>query len=34
VRHVAQNHGGAIEVESREGEGSTFTLILPMVEES
>ena len=34
VRHVAQNHGGAIEVESREGEGSTFTLILPMVEDN
>jgi len=34
VRHVAQNHGGAVEVESREGEGSTFTLVLPVVEES
>jgi two-component system sensor histidine kinase SenX3 len=34
VRHVAQNHGGAIEVESREGEGSTFTLVLPIVEEA
>lgn len=33
VRHVAQNHGGAIEVESREGEGSTFTLVLPMLED-
>ncbi|HEV2427937.1 MAG TPA: ATP-binding protein [Acidimicrobiales bacterium] len=29
VRHVAQNHGGAVLVESREGEGSTFTLELP-----
>ncbi len=29
VRHVAANHGGEIEVESREGEGSTFTLVLP-----
>lgn len=29
VRHVAQNHGGNIEVDSREGEGSTFTLELP-----
>ena len=25
VRHVAQNHGGTVLVESREGEGSTFT---------
>jgi two-component system sensor histidine kinase SenX3 len=33
VRHVAQNHGGAVEVESREGEGSTFTLVLPILEE-
>lgn len=30
VRHVAQNHGGAVHVESREGEGSTFTLELPI----
>jgi two-component system sensor histidine kinase SenX3 len=29
VRHVAQNHGGTILVDSREGEGSTFTLELP-----
>jgi two-component system sensor histidine kinase SenX3 len=29
VRHVAQNHGGEVEVQSREGEGSTFTLVLP-----
>jgi len=29
VRHVASNHGGEISVESREGEGSTFTLRLP-----
>jgi two-component system sensor histidine kinase SenX3 len=30
VRHVAQNHGGSILVDSREGEGSTFTLELPI----
>ena len=30
VRHVAQNHGGTVVVESREGEGSTFTLELPV----
>ena len=30
VRHVANNHQGWVDVESREGEGSTFTLVLPM----
>ncbi|WP_419930064.1 sensor histidine kinase [Candidatus Poriferisocius sp.] len=30
VRHVATNHGGEIRVESTEGEGSTFTLAVPM----
>jgi two-component system sensor histidine kinase SenX3 len=29
VRHVATNHGGTVQVVSREGEGSTFTLRLP-----
>ena len=29
VRHVASNHQGRVEVDSREGDGSTFTLILP-----
>lgn len=30
VRHVASNHGGAIAVDSIEGEGSTFSLRLPV----
>ncbi|HRW36526.1 MAG: PAS domain-containing protein [Acidimicrobiales bacterium] len=30
VRHVAQNHEGEVRVSSREGEGSTFTLRLPL----
>ena len=29
VRHVAGNHGGDVRVESKEGEGSVFTLRLP-----
>ncbi|HEY7915635.1 MAG TPA: ATP-binding protein [Acidimicrobiales bacterium] len=29
VRHVASNHQGRVEVDSQEGEGSTFTLVLP-----
>lgn len=32
VRHVANNHGGDVFVESREGEGSAFTLRLPLGE--
>jgi signal transduction histidine kinase len=28
-RQIAEAHGGAIEVSSKPGEGSTFTLILP-----
>ncbi len=30
VRHVAENHGGQVMVESRLGEGSTFVLQLPI----
>ncbi|MGH9245639.1 MAG: sensor histidine kinase [Acidimicrobiales bacterium] len=29
VRHVANNHDGTVQVQSQEGEGSTFTLVLP-----
>jgi len=29
VRHVATNHDGEVRVESRPGEGSTFTLVFP-----
>jgi two-component system, OmpR family, sensor histidine kinase SenX3 len=29
VRHVAENHGGRVEVQSELGVGSTFTLIIP-----
>jgi len=31
VRHVASNHGGTVSVVSREGEGSTFVLHLPLI---
>ena len=34
VRHVAANHQGRVEVESREGEGSTFEFIVPAQNES
>jgi two-component system, OmpR family, sensor histidine kinase SenX3 len=30
VRHVVHNHEGEVTVTSREGEGSTFTLVLPV----
>ena len=34
VRHVAQAHGGEVTVESVEGEGSTFSLLLPDVHQA
>ena len=34
VRHVAANHQGRVEVDSREGKGSTFRLVLPLHPES
>ena len=30
VKHVAEAHGGSVEVESRPGSGSRFTLLLPL----
>jgi two-component system sensor histidine kinase SenX3 len=30
VRHVAANHGGSVAVESKEGEGTVFTLEVPV----
>jgi signal transduction histidine kinase len=34
VDHIAKAHGGAVSVESRPGEGSTFTIRIPFVRES
>ena len=30
VKHVAEEHGGGVEVKSRPGEGSTFSIVLPL----
>jgi signal transduction histidine kinase len=30
VREIIEHHGGTISVESRQGEGSTFTIRLPL----
>jgi len=32
VKHIAEAHGGRVTVESRPGEGSRFTLYLPVVQ--
>ena len=34
VRHVIDNHGGKIELKSNEGEGATFTVVLPRSKEN
>jgi signal transduction histidine kinase len=31
VRRIVEDHGGAIEAESRPGEGTTVTVLLPRV---
>jgi len=33
VRQIVEQHGGSVHVESAEGEGSTFTVVLPLDEE-
>jgi len=31
AKHIVDDHGGSVRVNSREGEGSTFTIVLPIV---
>ena len=31
VRTIVEQHGGRLEVHSREGQGSTFSIVLPLV---
>lgn len=33
VKHIAEAHGGGVKVESREGEGSTFTVWIPVAQD-
>ena len=33
VRNLVHRHGGSVEVESKEGEGATFRILLPMAKE-
>lgn len=33
VKHVAEEHGGGVEVKSKPGEGSTFSIVLPLARE-
>ena len=33
VKHIVNRHGGRLQVESKAGEGSTFTVILPALAE-
>ena len=34
VKHIVNRHKGRLQIESRQGEGSSFTVILPAAESS